>query len=536
MAESSSTDMILRIFVSSPSDVADERRTTFEAIGRLPGNPLLPQEVAVKTVAWDLDGIGVPLAATTTPQDCINEGMGRPSECDIVLVIIGERIGSPLPKHFIRDDGTPYLSGTDWEFQDALNGHAQHGLPEVLVFRRDNLPPLTQADPQFQEKSKQRTLVEKWFKNEFHHTDGSWKRGYETYQSVEHFRQQIEKALAKQISLVIEKRKKGHRPGSTGELLVGQCKHCRHLHDDWQGRQYCTNAKCRNALTEPCLSCGTQNGVWHQSCAICGNDLQKLLDHQLEQLVEAEAEYQRLWKLGRYQEVLKSLRNIIKYKHPAIDGTHPWLEPLLKKCSQHFTQLQQQWSTAEQQANHCFVQTQYEQAIQHLDNIPEKYRSEQGSQLYENSQKRIAEGRQIEQQINDSANRQQWSTVRQCLVRLREIHPGHSQLKEFQQRLAIGLREQLLRDLNNHTLRREYLAERSSTMAQEDTNLGKQFESKLRLKEIITCIVVFPLLLTLPVRLRSIQRQNIPARFHTYGPLPQSAISMTEAKLDSTFG
>jgi hypothetical protein len=54
-------------------------------------------------------------------------------------------MGTPLPvEKYRKPDGEPYLSGTEWEFEDALKGDPN---PDVLVYRRTEPPPLRSEDP-----------------------------------------------------------------------------------------------------------------------------------------------------------------------------------------------------------------------------------------------------------------------------------------------------------------------------------------------------------------------------------------------------
>ena len=69
--------------------------------------------IVLESVAWDQPGVGVPMLATMTPRAAIAEGLPKPSECDIVVVVFWSRMGTPLPDTFRKPDGTPYLSGTE---------------------------------------------------------------------------------------------------------------------------------------------------------------------------------------------------------------------------------------------------------------------------------------------------------------------------------------------------------------------------------------------------------------------------------------
>ena len=115
-----SVPMNLRIFVSSPSDVARERAAVSRVVRSLADEPLLDGQVTLREVAWDKPGAGMPLLANMTPQEAINAGMTRPSDCDIVVVILGSRLGTPLPASIHKADGARFRSGTEWEFVDAL--------------------------------------------------------------------------------------------------------------------------------------------------------------------------------------------------------------------------------------------------------------------------------------------------------------------------------------------------------------------------------------------------------------------------------
>ena len=85
-------------------------------------------------------------------------------------------MGTPLPvSEYKKEDGTPYFSGTEWEFIDALKS-AQNtgGPPTILVFRRREIPefPISLLDEELQEKQLQWARVLKFF-NYFRNPDGS---------------------------------------------------------------------------------------------------------------------------------------------------------------------------------------------------------------------------------------------------------------------------------------------------------------------------------------------------------------------------
>ena len=84
----------LRVFLASPGDVHDERNQALAVLERLPYDPFLRGQVTLEVVAWDKPGAGAPMLVTMTPQEAIETGLPKPSECDIVIVIFWSRMGT----------------------------------------------------------------------------------------------------------------------------------------------------------------------------------------------------------------------------------------------------------------------------------------------------------------------------------------------------------------------------------------------------------------------------------------------------------
>ena len=129
----------VRIFISSPGDVAEERRIAERVIGKeLAKDPLLRDRVTFEVVSWDDPDAPMTMTANLTPQEAINRFGRKPSECQIVIVILWSRLGTHLDvSKFSKPNGDPYLSGTEWEYEDALAAEPQ---PDILVYRRTEKP------------------------------------------------------------------------------------------------------------------------------------------------------------------------------------------------------------------------------------------------------------------------------------------------------------------------------------------------------------------------------------------------------------
>jgi hypothetical protein len=203
----------IRVFLSSPGDVGDERNLALRVIEKLPYDPLLRGKVTIEAVAWDKADASAPMLATMSPQEAINQGLAKPSDCDIVVVILWSRMGTPLPESYVKPEAyqfststhwaeSRYYSGTEWEYIDAMQAAEQAGRPYVLVYRRTDPPVIAMTDPDFDSKREQWNLVEAFFAT-FTNPDGSIPQGYNTYESPSNFEKQFELHLRALIARIM---------------------------------------------------------------------------------------------------------------------------------------------------------------------------------------------------------------------------------------------------------------------------------------------------------------------------------------------
>ncbi|MGV9365634.1 nSTAND1 domain-containing NTPase [Amycolatopsis sp. NPDC003731] len=193
----------VRVFLSSPGDVRDERAIALDVLDQLRYDEELRGRADFEVIAWDRGGSGTPILATRTPQASIDEGLPRPSECDIVAVILWSRMGTPLPHpEYSKDSGEPYHSGTEWEFEEALRGAQASGSPAVLLYRRLPMAPLDPDEHDADERWGQAQLVKEFFRQHRDSRTGAIRRGHKTYRASEDFRREFGadvKALARRL-------------------------------------------------------------------------------------------------------------------------------------------------------------------------------------------------------------------------------------------------------------------------------------------------------------------------------------------------
>jgi len=151
----------LTVFISSPGDVIPERRVVKKILEQL--NREFSGQLVMIPILWEED----PLLASETFQSQIHP----PSETDIYIGIFWSRLGSPLPKDITREDGSRYLSGSEYEFEDAMAGFRKSGKPDLLIYRKtaEIAVPLTNKEEVYgrvEQKERLEQFVRNWFMTE----------------------------------------------------------------------------------------------------------------------------------------------------------------------------------------------------------------------------------------------------------------------------------------------------------------------------------------------------------------------------------
>jgi hypothetical protein len=171
----------IRIFLASPGDVLEERKAARELLLRLEREPLVRGDFTIEVVSWDDPDGPVPMLATLTPQQAVARALPRPSECDVTVAILWGRSGTPLEEQ--KPDGSPYLSGTEWEFEDARRARKP-----ILLYRKTTTLPAPREDAD--EAERQRRNLERFFE-QFKGPGGTLRGGFATYDTIEEFTRRL---------------------------------------------------------------------------------------------------------------------------------------------------------------------------------------------------------------------------------------------------------------------------------------------------------------------------------------------------------
>jgi hypothetical protein len=178
----------LRIFVSSPGDVAEERLIARRVIGRL--NAQFGDALQLEPLFWEHE----PLLATASFQ----EQIPRPSETDIAIAILWSRMGTALPGHIRRPDGSAYSSGTEFEFEDAVDGFRRNGKPELLVYRKTAQPTWPADDGLAAQRVEQKISLDRFINKWFVDRDsGAFTAAFHSFESPADFEELLEAHLTR---------------------------------------------------------------------------------------------------------------------------------------------------------------------------------------------------------------------------------------------------------------------------------------------------------------------------------------------------
>ncbi len=194
------SDKSVRIFVSSPADVDHERAAVKDIVDQL-ASEYLPY-FELRAILWEEEAL--------TADRTFQAGLTQPEDCDIVLVILWTRLGSPLPQEPYRG-----MTGTEWEFVNAVEASAQTGNPEVLVYKKTTPKLVDITDAALaREAVDDRRRLEDFFRTHFFFDDNSFRRAFRTFDNATAFRELVSTQLRK----LLNRRISTERRASTGDL------------------------------------------------------------------------------------------------------------------------------------------------------------------------------------------------------------------------------------------------------------------------------------------------------------------------------
>lgn len=192
---------ILRIFVSSPGDVQEERlkaRQVVETLQRHYGRDTLLKEVMWEDLALSVD---------ESAQQSIEKRLTGEDGVDVAVFILWSRLGSELNEVATpRPGGGAYRSGTEHEFDLMLRARAATGgkMPHILAYFRDDekgfLENLKNLDPlRYPDALRQREMARQFVQERFMDEKGRNIRGLHLFAEPVSFARRLHSHLKQVI-------------------------------------------------------------------------------------------------------------------------------------------------------------------------------------------------------------------------------------------------------------------------------------------------------------------------------------------------
>jgi WD40 repeat protein len=198
----------IRVFISSPGDVSDERLRADLIVDKL--SQEYCRFFVVESYRWEHEA----MIASGHFQDAIEP----PSKFDIVVLILWSRLGTPLPERTsVREyrgiDNRVPVTGTEWEYEEALKAAREGGAPDLLAFRNVSKSPVDPRDPEAQ--IAQLNALNTFWRRHFADR-GVFLAAYDEFTTLDQFAARLEQSLRK----LIERRVKVLAEGKDGSAPI----------------------------------------------------------------------------------------------------------------------------------------------------------------------------------------------------------------------------------------------------------------------------------------------------------------------------
>jgi energy-coupling factor transporter ATP-binding protein EcfA2 len=202
----------LRIFVSSPGDVMPARERAAQTIEKVAQIPQYARFFAIEPYLWEFE----PMLAAGNFQDSIEP----PSQFDVVILILESRLGTVMPertavRQYCGMDGRTPVTGTEWEFENALVAARERGVPDLLVYRSRRKAEVDAWDAvSRQAVFKQMEALDEFWSRHFVNR-GAFVGGYADFKTAEEFAAKLENDLRR----CVQRRIDSLTPGASSQSV-----------------------------------------------------------------------------------------------------------------------------------------------------------------------------------------------------------------------------------------------------------------------------------------------------------------------------
>jgi tetratricopeptide (TPR) repeat protein len=170
----------LKVFVSSPGDLAPERALVAHIVRAINADFLNVLQLDV--ILWE--------AKSYSARDSFQAQILDPSMCDLVIALLFQRMGTPLPIELAaRADGSGYESGTAYEIESSLAHEKIHGRPQLYLFKKESNQAGVAVD------ALQSEALQAFWQRNFVSADGKILRAFQNFQSADDLAPQLDRGI-----------------------------------------------------------------------------------------------------------------------------------------------------------------------------------------------------------------------------------------------------------------------------------------------------------------------------------------------------
>ena len=195
----------IRIFISSPGDVTEEREKARQVVEALRRH--YSGLARLEVVMWEDLALDVDLSA----QESIQKVLANEGGVAVAVFVLWSRLGSELSAHkTTRPDGSVYRSGTEHEFDLMMRARQESGgtRPHILAYYRDDekgfLEALKEQAPErYKEAIEQKESARRFIEERFMDEHGRNIRGLVIYGEPVSFAQRLDRHLREVLDRIL---------------------------------------------------------------------------------------------------------------------------------------------------------------------------------------------------------------------------------------------------------------------------------------------------------------------------------------------
>lgn len=182
----------LRIFISSPGDVQQERMIAKRVISDL--GRVYQDYVILEPILWE----DLPLEATGSFQGGIDYFLNQ-SPIDIAVFILWSRLGTKLGSSFRREDGSEYDSGTEYEFDMMYTLWQRTKQPRIMVYVKGAEPQFVGTSSHIKELLEQKDKLDQFIEEKFRDRETGTNYAYWQFDKQQTFEERLRTHLTRLI-------------------------------------------------------------------------------------------------------------------------------------------------------------------------------------------------------------------------------------------------------------------------------------------------------------------------------------------------